>query len=98
MMKKYTGYVRKLDGLGRVTLSKDIRNNLKIVRHTKFELSTYGDSIILEKVIDRCIFCNSKKKLYKYQGSLMCINCMEKISKRYMSIITTRKTGGLLLA
>lgn len=44
-----TGMTRKVDGLGRVVIPKELRDNLGIEEKDPLEIFTEGDSIILRK-------------------------------------------------
>ena len=43
-------FIRKLDGLGRIVLPKDIRKLLKITPEDYVEIGVKGESIIISKV------------------------------------------------
>lgn len=59
---KSTGIIRKVDELGRVVIPKEIRDMLNIVEKDLMEIFIDGDSIILRKYEESCIFCGNKKK------------------------------------
>lgn len=46
---KATGMVRKLDDLGRLTIPKSLRDNLRLEEGTPMEIFTFGNQIVLEK-------------------------------------------------
>ena len=46
---KSTGIVRKIDGLGRIVLPKELRNILNIHAGDDFQITVYSEKIILEK-------------------------------------------------
>ncbi len=60
---KSTGIVRRIDELGRVVLPVELRRSMELEVRDSVEIYVEGDSIILKKHSDRCIFCGSGKKL-----------------------------------
>lgn len=46
---KSTGMIRKVDGLGRVVLPKELRNTLGIDNQDPLEIYTNGNQVILQK-------------------------------------------------
>ena len=78
---KSTGIVRKLDELGRVVIPIELRNQFHIVEKDAIEIFVDGSSIVLRKFEEHCIFCNTTEELIKFNGKLICKNCINKISK-----------------
>ena len=62
---KSTGIVRKVDELGRIVIPMELRNKLKIGEKDPIEIYVDGNSVILKKLEESCIFCNSKKDIIK---------------------------------
>ena len=60
---KSTGIVRKVDELGRIVIPMELRNKLKIGEKDPIEIYVDGNSVILKKLEESCIFCNSKKDI-----------------------------------
>ncbi|HZG12719.1 MAG TPA: AbrB/MazE/SpoVT family DNA-binding domain-containing protein [Kurthia gibsonii] len=48
---KSTGIVRKVDGLGRIVLPKELRNVLKIYEGTPLEILVEDERIIVQKFV-----------------------------------------------
>lgn len=40
-----------------------------------------GDSVILRKHEDRCIFCESKEHILAFQGKHICLKCLAQLKK-----------------
>lgn len=78
---KSTGIIRKVDELGRVVIPKEIRDMLNIVEKDLMEIFIDGDSIILRKYEESCIFCGNKKNLVTYKNKLICNKCIKTINK-----------------
>ncbi len=68
-----TGYVRRVDELGRVVLPKELRDRFGIVE---------GDSIVLVKHGPQCVFCGSREGLVEFKGKRVCRSCGSGASAR----------------
>ena len=77
---KATGIVRNLDELGRIVIPKEIRKKLKIEQKDPIEIFIDGNSIVLKKFEENCIFCNGTKDLISFNEKLICKNCLDKLS------------------
>lgn len=73
-----TGYVRKLDSLGRIVLPKSLRRQLDIKVGDSIEMFVDNDgNVVLDKYLPRCIFCeNVSENLVEYKGKVMCRECL----------------------
>jgi len=73
-----TGYVRKLDSLGRIVLPKSLRRQLDIKVGDNIEMFVDEDgNVVLDKYLPRCIFCeNVSENLVEYKGKVMCRECL----------------------
>lgn len=80
-MKLSTGIVRRVDELGRIVIPKEMRKSLGIEEKDPIEISIDGSSIILQKYENRCIFCGAIKPSIKYNGKLVCTNCLKELNK-----------------
>lgn len=73
-----TGYVRKLDSLGRIVLPKSLRKELSINEGDDIEMYVDEDgNVILDKYTPRCIFCDeSKADVIDFKGKVVCKDCL----------------------
>ena len=79
---KNTGIARKVDELGRIVLPIELRKQLGITEKTDaLEIYVEDGRIILEKVVDTCIFCGSKDDLTEYMGKKVCKNCAAALNR-----------------
>jgi len=78
---KSTGVIRRVDELGRVVIPIELRTQFGIVEKDPIEIYVEGSSIILKKYEQNCIFCGSTKKLFDFEGKVLCKKCMSNISK-----------------
>jgi transcriptional pleiotropic regulator of transition state genes len=78
---KSTGIVRKIDDLGRLVIPKELRKTMNINKKDPMEIFIDGDRIILNKYEPACIFCGSMDKNIKYEGRIVCKECIEEMNK-----------------
>ena len=78
---KSTGIIRKVDELGRVVITIELRNTLKIAEKDPIEIFVEGSSIILKKYEPNCVFCGNSKKLVSYKDKLICEKCAKQIGE-----------------
>ena len=74
------GVARKVDQLGRVVLPVEMRKAMRIEVGDLVMMTADGNHIRLEKVEQRCIFCDSGEALRDYEDKLVCASCVERIS------------------
>lgn len=79
---KSTGIVRKVDELGRIVLPIEMRRTLDIAEKDTLEVYVEGDSIILRKYQDACVFCDSVRDLINYKGRYVCPDCIAALNKK----------------
>ncbi len=72
-----TGILRKVDGLGRITLPMELRRTLDISEHDQLEIYLDEDHVVLRKSEMNCVFCNSNIQLVEYNGKFVCQDCVE---------------------
>ena len=76
-MLKATGYVRPVDNLGRIVIPVEVRRDLSIANSDEVEIYVDGGSIVLEKYVPGCLFCDAHEDLFKFRGKLMCRSCLK---------------------
>lgn len=72
---KATGIVRKIDGLGRVVIPKELRRVLKINDGDGIEIFVDGESMILKKYEPACVFCGNAINVTVHKGKKICFDC-----------------------
>lgn len=77
---KSTGIVRKIDELGRIVLPIEMRHTMHIEPRDPVEIFVEGNSIILRKYEQECVFCGSTKKVSPFKGRCVCENCRKELS------------------
>ncbi len=80
---KETGIIRRVDELGRIVLPIELRRNLDIAERDELEIYVDGDNVILRKHEASCIFCDSSRGLYQYQGKHVCSGCIQALRRLY---------------
>jgi len=76
---KSTGFVRRVDNLGRIVLPVELRKTFEIYIRDPLEIFLDGEQIILKKYEPTCIFCVQAREVKNYRGKKICNNCMEKL-------------------
>ena len=77
---KSTGIVRKIDELGRIVLPIEMRHTMHIEPRDSREIFVDGNSIVLKKYEQECIFCGSTKKVSVFKDRCVCENCRKELS------------------
>jgi|BioPla2DNA2_1021312.scaffolds.fasta_scaffold14073_6 transcriptional pleiotropic regulator of transition state genes len=74
-----TGYVRKLDSLGRIVLPKSLRKELNINEGDDIEMYVDDDgNVVLDKYVPRCVFCDvAKEDVINFKGKIVCRDCLK---------------------
>lgn len=76
---KSTGIVRKVDELGRIVLPIELRRTMGIAERDPLEIYVDGNSIVLKKFQDSCIFCDSSYEVTIFKGKNVCANCLKEL-------------------
>jgi len=77
---KPTGFVRKVDRMGRIDLPTSLRREFGIKAHTPMEYFVEGENIMLIKYEPSCIFCKSTEGLETFKEKNICKNCKSEIA------------------
>ena len=72
---------RHIDGLGRIVIPKELRDELHINLHDDLEIAKRGNELVLSKLNSSCIFCGSSDELMKYDEYAICQKCREQIAQ-----------------
>lgn len=83
---KYTGIVRNIDDLGRVTLPKELRDIRGIKAGDPVAIYVDGDAICIEKYrpTKECAICETEDGLKDVLGIYLCEKCGYKIVDKFM--------------
>ena len=78
---KATGYVRKLDALGRIVLPKSLRKQLNINEVDSMEMFIDDEgNVVLDKYVPRCTFCDQvSENMVEYKGKHICRECLSEM-------------------
>lgn len=76
---KATNLVRKIDDLGRISIPIKVRNQCEIKTNDPLEIQVDGDSVILQKYKEKCVFCRSSEYIMNFKGKNVCKECINKI-------------------
>lgn len=76
-----SGFLRRVDELGRIVLPIEMRRALEIEEHDPLEISLDGDAIILRKHQPYCLFCGAVSDLVIYRQRRVCRTCLEALNE-----------------
>jgi transcriptional pleiotropic regulator of transition state genes len=69
------GIRRKVDDLGRVVIPSSIRHSLGIRDGDTVEFAVEGDRVVMERAVDKCLFCAGSERLTSYRERAVCWSC-----------------------
>lgn len=72
---KGTGFVRKMDELGRIVIPMEFRRSFNWDAGAAIEIFMDDEGIYLRKYQAGCIFCGEANKTEKIKGKDVCLNC-----------------------
>jgi transcriptional pleiotropic regulator of transition state genes len=70
-----TGMARKVDDLGRIVLPVETRRLFNIRPGDALEIAVADGAILLRKLENGCVFCDSRDALQEFRGKLVCLDC-----------------------
>ena len=73
------GIIRKVDGLDRIVIPKEICKILGIEPKNTLEIFVDENKLILGKYEPACIFCREVENVVTYKKKLVCENCIRKL-------------------
>ena len=76
---KATGYVRKVDQLGRIVLPMELRRARNIKEGDALEIAVNGEDLILYKSEPKCVFCGQPGASLVFRGRMVCKACAKSI-------------------
>lgn len=71
---------RKVDELGRIVLPVEMREQLYIGERDTLDISVQGNTIVLAKAEDSCIFCKGTENLVKLNRVPVCESCRQRLA------------------
>ncbi len=70
------GIIRRVDGLDRIVIPKEICKMLSIEPKDALEIFVEDTKLILGKYEPACIFCGEADNVYTYKRKLVCAKCI----------------------
>ena len=77
-----TGMVRHIDDLGRIVIPIEIRKRFGLAEKDPVEISVRGETILLSKAQNVCVFCGGEHALEDYRGRLVCRDCIGALARQ----------------
>jgi transcriptional pleiotropic regulator of transition state genes len=78
----HTGIVRHIDELGRIVIPIEIRKRFGLGEKDPIEISVKGETIMLTKPVESCVFCSRGGPLEKHRGRSICRLCIGELVAR----------------
>ena len=76
---KATGFIKKIDELGRIVIPKDIRRTLGVSNGEALQFFLDGETVVLKKFGQECLFCGSGEALTELKGKFICDSCKKEL-------------------
>lgn len=77
---KATGFVKRIDELGRIVIPKDIRRALGVSNGEELQFFLDGDTVALKKFGNVCAFCGNGEELVEFKGKFICESCKKELA------------------
>jgi len=77
------GMPRRIDALGRIVVPAELRRVLEIRVGDLLDIRVEDGRLVLAKVEQACVFCQSVDTLRPYHEKLLCNECVERLSRSY---------------
>ena len=78
---KSTGFIKKIDSLGRIVIPKPVRKTLGVERLDDIQFFVEGDTVILKKYEPSCVFCGSDNDTVTFHDKCVCKYCIKELIK-----------------
>ncbi len=78
---KPTGFVKKIDEMGRIVIPKSVRQTINAGIGDNLQFFIDGDSIVMKKFSNACLFCGSENNLTEIHEKYICANCISLFKK-----------------
>jgi len=79
---KSTGIFRRVDGLGRFVLPKELRKSLGINTNDYLHIFLDGDTVILKKSEQKCALCGDDENLMDFHDKKICVKCLKELKEQ----------------
>ena len=77
---KDTKITKTIDELGRLGIPKHMRKALGVEDGEPVELYLDGNTLIIKKASNACIFCDNTESLTLFNGKYVCAECTSKLT------------------
>jgi len=76
-----TGYIRKIDSLGRITIPADLRKKLSLSHNDSIEIFIKDQMLVFRRYAPADIFTGNTKNLINYHGKRISKESIEEMAK-----------------
>lgn len=74
-----SGFILKIDQLGRIVVPKALRNQYDLAIGDSIEVFNDKNGIILKKYHMNCTLCGNAENLVKFKDTTICEDCLNEI-------------------
>ena len=78
---KARGIVRRVDGLGRLVIPKELRRKIGVNDGDEVEILGAEGCIIIKKYAPACTFCGSSEELTEFKERKLCADCLRELRR-----------------
>ena len=78
---KTTGFIKQIDGLGRIVIPKSVRKAIGVVPGDELEFFIDSDSVVLKKHCTSCVFCGNDNDTLLFRNKCVCKSCVIELVK-----------------
>lgn len=76
---KATGFVKKLDELGRIVIPKEVRKAIGVDHNDFLQFYLDGESIVMKKFGECCALCGSYDDVVPFKKKYICEECLKEL-------------------
>jgi transcriptional pleiotropic regulator of transition state genes len=72
--------IKHIDELGRLGIPKHMRQALGVEDNAPVELTLDGNTLLVKKPVEECVFCEGTTSLILFNGKHICPSCIAKLT------------------
>ena len=76
---KATGFIKKIDEMGRIVIPKSVRKALDVEVGDGLQFFLEDGAVVLKKLSVGCVFCGSETDLKELNEKHICCECIKKL-------------------
>ncbi len=73
----------EVDSLGRFVIPIKFRRMMNINHGDELHVSYHKGALLVKKINESCVFCDSAEQLFPFEERMVCRDCMKKMKEIY---------------